>query len=95
MAGKTRLDEQPATAARAKTRRIYATMARAGARYYVRPRDLPKLIALWPYELEDASEAGGLRIIATLAGAPCRAAPRTVRPLELRFEPSPWSGERL
>ena len=69
MAGKRRLDEQPATAARAKTRCIYATMAKAGSRYYVRPRDLPKLIALWPCELEDASEAGSLRIIAKLRRA--------------------------
>ncbi len=96
MAGKTRLDEQPATAARAKTRRIYATMAKAGARYYVRPRDLPKLIALWPCELEDASEAGSLRIIAKL-----RRALRAERRRALSghgsydFEPSPWSGERL
>jgi hypothetical protein len=44
-------------------------MAKAGSRYYVRPRDLPKLIALWPCELEDASEAGSLRIIAKLRRA--------------------------
>jgi hypothetical protein len=33
-------------------------MAEAGAAAYVRSRDLPKLIPLWPRELDDHSPAG-------------------------------------
>ncbi len=69
MAGKTRLDKQPATGSRANARRVFGAMAKAGARSYVRARDLPKLIALWPRELEDGSETGSLRIIVKLRRA--------------------------
>ena len=70
MAGKTHhLDTQRAPLPRAKARRIFSTMAKANARNYVRARDLPKLVALWPCELEDQSEAGSLRIITKLRRA--------------------------
>jgi len=43
---------------RLEARRIFATMADAGARVYERSRDLPRLVALWPRELEDESAEG-------------------------------------
>ena len=48
--------------ARAPAKRMFATMAAAGAKAYSRARDLPKLIALWPHELDDAS-AEGCRLV--------------------------------
>ena len=42
--------------------RVFATMAAAGAKAYSRARDLPKLIALWPRELDDES-AEGCRLV--------------------------------
>ena len=54
---------------RATIARIYGGMAEASARRYQRARDLPKLIALWPRELEDQSLPGGLRILAKLRRA--------------------------
>lgn len=39
-------------------RRIFGQMAEAGAAAYVRSRDLPKLIPLWPHELGDHSPEG-------------------------------------
>jgi len=50
-------------------RRVFGPMVEAGAEVYLRPRDLPKLIALWPYELEDASLEGCRRLIAKLRRA--------------------------
>ncbi|MFZ2017281.1 MAG: hypothetical protein WAU90_01230 [Methyloceanibacter sp.] len=47
---------------RAPAKRIFGTMAAAGVRSYSRPRDLPKLIALWPRELDDES-AEGCRLV--------------------------------
>jgi hypothetical protein len=54
---------------RSTTARIYAGMADAGARRYVRERDLVKLIALWPREIEDRSTKGALHILAKLRRA--------------------------
>ncbi len=51
----------PRTRERAPAKRIFGTMAAAGAVAYSRARDLPKLIALWPHELDDASE--GCRLV--------------------------------
>ncbi len=50
-------------------KRIFGTMAEAGAAAYARARDLPKLIALWPHELEDHSQEGTLRVLAKLRRA--------------------------
>jgi hypothetical protein len=44
-------------------------MADAGAAAYMRSRDLPKLIALWPRELADESAEGGRYILAKLKSA--------------------------
>jgi len=41
----------------------------AGAAAYLRSRDLPKLIALWPHELEDDSQEGTFRVLAKLRRA--------------------------
>jgi hypothetical protein len=54
---------------RSTSARIYAGMTDAGARRYVRERDLPKLIALWPREIDDRSSNGALHILAKLRRA--------------------------
>jgi len=50
-------------------RRIFGPMAEAGAAAYLRARDLPKLIALWPPELADHSPEGRRRVLAKLRSA--------------------------
>ena len=50
-------------------KRVFGPMAEAGAEVYLRPRDLPKLIALWPHELGDHSLEGCRRVIAKLRRA--------------------------
>ena len=50
-------------------RRIFGPMAEAGAAAYVRSRDLPKLIPLWPRELDDHSPAGCRHVLAKLRSA--------------------------
>jgi hypothetical protein len=47
-------------------KRIFGPLADAGAEAYSRSRDLPKLIALWPHELDDLSRQGRLRVLAKL-----------------------------
>ena len=49
--------------------RLFSAGVRDGASAYVRSRDLPRLIALWPRELEDPSPEGTLRILAKLRQA--------------------------
>ena len=44
-------------------------MVEAGAGCYVRARDLPRLIALWPQELEDQTSEGSLLILSKLRRA--------------------------
>jgi hypothetical protein len=55
--------------ARGTAHRIFSTLAKAGAGTYVRARDLPRLIPLWPQELNDESHEGGLRVLAKLRRA--------------------------
>jgi hypothetical protein len=43
-------------------------MTAAGAAY-LRSSDLPKLIALWPHELEDDSQEGAFHVLAKLRHA--------------------------
>jgi hypothetical protein len=50
-------------------RRVFDPMVEAGTAVYVRPRDLPKLIALWPHELADESPDGGRFVLAKLRRA--------------------------
>ena len=66
-----RKSEKTATQARRSStvRRVFGPIAEAGAAAYARPRDLPKLIALWPHELDDSSAEGCLRILAKLRRA--------------------------
>jgi hypothetical protein len=54
-------------------RRVFGPSAAAGAAAYARTRDLPKLIALWPHELDDESP----RVPAHLGEAAQRAQSRT------------------
>jgi hypothetical protein len=44
-------------------------MVEAGAAAYLRSRDLPRLIPLWPHELSDLSPEGCRRILAKLRTA--------------------------
>jgi hypothetical protein len=53
----------------AKAERVFATMAASGAKSYVRARDLPKLIALWPHELADESAEGSRLVLGKLQRA--------------------------
>ena len=53
----------------ARARSIFGVMADADARLYLRKRDLPRLIALWPRELADPTPQGSLVILRKL----CRA----------------------
>ena len=46
---------------------IFGTMVEAGC--YVRARDLPRLIALWPRELRDQTSEGSLLILSKLRRA--------------------------
>jgi len=50
-------------------KRLFGGAVAAGAATYVRSRDLPRLLALWPRELEDESEAGRALVLAKLRRA--------------------------
>jgi hypothetical protein len=50
-------------------RRLFAPLVQAGAAAYSRPKDLPRLIALWPREIDDQSHEGRLKILAKLRSA--------------------------
>lgn len=50
-------------------RRAFDPMVGAGAAVYLRARDLPKLIALWPHELTDESPEGRRFVLAKLRRA--------------------------
>src|SRR6476469_7000686 len=53
----------------ADSSRIFGTMVDAGSGCYLRARDLPRLIALWPHELADQSPEGSLLILSKLRRA--------------------------
>ena len=69
--GRLRRSERKATRARggSTTRRVFGPLAEAGAAAYARARDLPKLIALWPHEIDDESSEGRRHILAKLRSA--------------------------
>lgn len=71
MAEKKRLDvkEQPRSDPNPDASSIFGTMVEAGAGCYVRARDLPRLIALWPHELADQTSEGSLLILSKLRRA--------------------------
>lgn len=50
-------------------KRIFGNIAAAGAAAYVRSRDLPRLLALWPHEIEDRTAEGGGHLLAKLRRA--------------------------
>jgi hypothetical protein len=64
-----RARERATALAGSTARRVFGPIAEAGAAAYERARDLPKLIALWPHELDDESAEGCRRILAKLRGA--------------------------
>lgn len=65
-----RTSKRPRASRRASTaNRLFGPLAESGAAAYVRARDLPKLLALWPNELEDRSLDGCRRILAKLRRA--------------------------
>jgi hypothetical protein len=51
------------------TSRVFGSMAEAGAAAYLRSRDLPKLVPLWPHELADHSPEGCRHVLAKLRRA--------------------------
>jgi hypothetical protein len=71
MAANKRLDtkEQPGAEPDPDVSAIFGTMVEAGAGCYVRARDLPRLIALWPRELCDQTSEGSLLILSKLRRA--------------------------
>jgi hypothetical protein len=71
MAGEKRQDRRETRASRKRSpaTRVFATMTAAGASAYSRTRDLPKLIALWPHELDDESLEGCRHVLAKLRRA--------------------------
>ena len=70
MVAKKRLDakRRPAAELDPDASAIFVTVE-AGAGCYVRARDLPRLIALWPQELEDQTSEGSLLILSKLRRA--------------------------
>ena len=62
---------------------IFEAIADAEASHYLRNRDLPGLIALWPKELADQSREGTLVVLAKLRRALRAERRRARRTLEL------------
>ena len=69
IASDTRLGRRRQPIAGSTARRVFGPLAEAGAAAYARARDLPKLIALWPHELDDGSSEGCRRILVKLRSA--------------------------
>jgi hypothetical protein len=71
MVAKKRLDAKgrPGSEPNPDASAIFGTMVEAGAGCYVRARDLPRLIALWPRELGDQTSEGSLLILSKLRRA--------------------------
>ena len=68
--GTSRTDRKPRRPRCASTgSRLFGPLAEAGAAAYTRAQDLPKLLALWPHELDDVSPDGCRRILARLRRA--------------------------
>lgn len=49
--------------------RLFGRSVAASATAYERARDLPRLLALWPHDIEDWTEAGRLHLLARLRRA--------------------------
>ena len=77
-------------------RRVFGPMTEAGAAAYLRARDLPKLLALWPHELADQSLEGRNLILKKLRRA-LRAERRRglAGHWELRSQPASRLAERV
>ena len=63
------LENRQASAPAPAPRPLFGTMASAGAKEYVRSRDLPGLISLWPAEIANVSTEGSLLILRKLQRA--------------------------
>ena len=50
-------------------KRVFGPIVETGAAAYARARDLPRLIPLWPHELDDDSPEGCRRILVKLRSA--------------------------
>jgi hypothetical protein len=50
-------------------KRLFGPMTAASAAAYVRSRDLPRLLPLWPSEIEDKTPEGGQRLLVKLRRA--------------------------
>lgn len=50
-------------------KRIFGSIAAASAEAYVRSWDPPRLLALWPHEIEDQTAEGGAHLLAKLRRA--------------------------
>ena len=61
--------DRPGKRKTSTTKSVFGSMARAGAAAYVRSRDLPKLIPLWPHELLDHIPEGCHRLLMKLRSA--------------------------
>lgn len=62
-------ERRRATAGASAAKRMFGRAVAAGAGAYVRSRDLPRLRALWPEEIEDRTEDGTRRLLAKLRRA--------------------------
>jgi hypothetical protein len=58
-----------ATRGASPAKRVFGPMTAASAAAYVRSRDLPRLLPLWPSEIEDRTPAGGRHLLAKLRRA--------------------------
>ena len=65
----SRSRKQTSQRIRASAETVFGTMASAGAKEYVRSRDLPGLISLWPAEIANVSTEGSLLILRKLRRA--------------------------
>jgi hypothetical protein len=66
---RSRIESRRQSPMRSNARRLFGPGMEAGARAYLRARDLPRILPLWPHELEDFSAEGRLRLLAKLRRA--------------------------
>jgi hypothetical protein len=64
----SRSRKQTSQRTRASAETVFGTMANTGAKEYVRSRDLPGLISLWPAEIANVSTEGSCSFSASFGG---------------------------
>ncbi len=67
--GTRRAGEEPKTAKHKPANEIFSAAIAAGIEAYDRSRDLPRLLAVWPCEVEDSSENARLDVLEKLRRA--------------------------